>query len=49
MCLTPVLVCIRIAFPPYIVAVVCLTHALLSETNSNEEGIEKVFKKASGQ
>jgi hypothetical protein len=42
-CLTPVLVCIGIAFPPYIVAVVCIIHVLLSETDNNEEGIEKVF------
>jgi hypothetical protein len=42
-CLTPVLVCIKIAFSPFIVAVVCLTHVLLSETDNNEEGIEKNF------
>jgi hypothetical protein len=42
-CLTPVLVCIGIAFCPYIVAVVCLIHVLLSETDNNEKGIEKVF------
>jgi hypothetical protein len=44
-CLTPVLVCIGIAFSPYIVAVVCLICGLLSETDNNEEGIEKVFDK----
>jgi hypothetical protein len=37
--------CIRIAFSPYIVAVVCLIHVLLSETDNNEEEIEKVFDK----
>jgi hypothetical protein len=42
-CPTPVLVCIGIAFPPYIVAIVCLVHVLLSETDNNEEGTEKVF------
>jgi hypothetical protein len=42
-CLTPVLVSIGIAFSPYIVAVVYLIHVLLSETDNNEEGIEKVF------
>jgi hypothetical protein len=46
MCLTPVLVYIGITFPPYIVAVVCLIHVLLSETDNNEEGIEKVFDKS---
>jgi hypothetical protein len=45
-CLTPVLVCIEINFPPYIVGVVCLTHVLSSETDNNEEGIEKVFHKS---
>jgi hypothetical protein len=45
-CLTPVHVCIRIAFSSYIVAVVCLIHVLLSETDNNEEGIEKVFNKS---
>jgi hypothetical protein len=44
-CLTRVLLCIGIAFSPYIVAVVCLTHVLLSETDNNEEEIEKVFDK----
>jgi hypothetical protein len=39
-CLTSVLVCIGIAFSPYIVAVVFLVHVLLSETDNNEEGIE---------
>jgi hypothetical protein len=43
--LTPVLVCIGIAFSPYIVATVCLMHVLLSETDNNE-GIEKVFDKS---
>jgi hypothetical protein len=46
MCLTLVLVCIGIAFSPYIVAVVCLIHVLLSETDNNEEEIEKVFDKS---
>jgi hypothetical protein len=41
---TPVLVCIGIAFSPYIVGVVCITHVLLSETGNNE-GIEKIFNK----
>jgi hypothetical protein len=42
--LTPVLVCIkRIPFSPYIDAAVCVIHVLLSETDNNEEGIEKVF------
>jgi hypothetical protein len=45
-CLTPVLVCIEIAFSPYIVAVVCRIHVLLSETDNNEEGIEKIFDKS---
>jgi hypothetical protein len=45
-CLTPVLVCVGIAFSPYIVAVVCLVHALLSETDNNEEGIKKFFDKS---
>jgi hypothetical protein len=45
-CLAPVLVCIGIAFSPYIVAVVCLVHVLSSETDNNEEGIEKVFDKS---
>jgi hypothetical protein len=40
--LTPVLGSTRIAFSPYIIAVVCLIHVLSSETNSNEEGTEKV-------
>jgi hypothetical protein len=40
--LTRVLVCIGIAFFPYIVAVLCLIHVLLCETKNNE-GIEKVF------
>jgi hypothetical protein len=44
--LTPVLVCIKIAFSPYIVAVVCLIHVLLSETDNNEEGIEIVLDKS---
>jgi hypothetical protein len=38
-----------IALSLYIVAVVCLIHVLLSETDNNEEGIEKVFKKACGE
>jgi hypothetical protein len=46
MCLTPVLLCIRIAFSPYIVAVVCLIRVFLSETDNNEEGIEEVFDKS---
>jgi hypothetical protein len=45
-CLTPRFVCIGIAFSPCIVAVVCLIRALLSETDNNEEGIEKVFDKS---
>jgi hypothetical protein len=45
-CLTTVLICIRIAFSPYIVTAVCLIHVLLSETNNNEEGTEKVFNKS---
>jgi hypothetical protein len=45
-CLTPALVCIGIAFSPYIVVVVCIIHVLLSETDNNEEGIEKVFYKS---
>jgi hypothetical protein len=45
-CLTPVLACISIASSPYIVAVVCLIHELLSETDNNEEGIERVFNKS---
>jgi hypothetical protein len=44
--LTPVVVCIRIAFSPKIVAVVCLIHILLSESNDNAEGIGKVFDKS---
>jgi hypothetical protein len=35
--------CIRIAFSPYIVAVVCLIHVLLSKTDNNGGGIEIVF------
>jgi hypothetical protein len=30
----------------FIVAVVCLVHVLLYETDNNEEGIEKVFDKS---
>jgi hypothetical protein len=45
-CLTPVLVCIGIGFSPHIVAVVCLICVLLSETDNDEEGIEKVFNKS---
>jgi hypothetical protein len=45
-CLTPVPVCIRITFPPCIVAIVFLIHVLLSETNNNEEGIKNVFNKS---
>jgi chemotaxis receptor (MCP) glutamine deamidase CheD len=41
--LTLVLVCVGIAVFPYIVAVVGLIHVLLSETDNNEKGIEKVF------
>jgi uncharacterized protein YggT (Ycf19 family) len=37
-------VCIGIAFPPWVVAVVCLIYVLISVTD-NEEGIEKVFDK----
>jgi hypothetical protein len=32
-----------IAFSPYIVAVVCIMHVLLFETDNSEEGIEKGF------
>jgi hypothetical protein len=35
-----VLVCTGISFSPHIVAIVCLTHLLLSETVNNEERIE---------
>jgi hypothetical protein len=35
-----------IAFSPKIVAIVCLIHILLSETDKNEEGIQKVFDKS---
>jgi hypothetical protein len=45
-CLTPVLVCIGIAFPPHIVVVVHLIRVLLSEADNNEEGTEKVFDKS---
>jgi hypothetical protein len=45
-CLTPVLVCIGIAFSPYTVAVVCLMHVFLSETDNNEEVTEKVLDKS---
>jgi hypothetical protein len=45
-CLTPVPVCIGIAFSPDIVAVLCLIHVLLSETINNEEEIEKIFDKS---
>jgi hypothetical protein len=44
-CLTPVLVCIGIAFSPYVVAVSALYTYFLSETENSEEGIEKVFGK----
>jgi hypothetical protein len=44
--LTPVLVCIGIAFSPYIVAVVCLIHVLLSETDNNKGGIQKILDKS---
>jgi hypothetical protein len=37
------LVCTRIFFSPYIVAVICLINVLLSEINNNDEAIEKVF------
>jgi hypothetical protein len=45
-CLTPVLECIGIAFSPYTVAVICLMHVLLSETDNSEKGIEKVLDKS---
>jgi hypothetical protein len=44
--LTPLLVCIRISFSSYIVAIVCIIHVYLSETDNNEERIEKVFDKS---
>jgi hypothetical protein len=44
--LAPVLICIGIAFSPYIVAVVCLINVHLSETHKNEEAIEKGFSKS---
>jgi hypothetical protein len=37
--------CTGIVFSPYTVAVVCLIHVLLSQTDNNEEGIQKVFDK----
>jgi hypothetical protein len=45
-CLRPVLVCIGIDFSPNIVAIVCLTNVLLTETDNSDEGIEKVFDKS---
>jgi hypothetical protein len=48
-CLTTVLVCIGIAFSPYIVAIVCLIHVihvLLPETDDNEEGIGNLLDKS---
>jgi hypothetical protein len=42
-CLTPVLVCIGIAFSSYIVAVVCIKHVHLSETDISEQGTAKVL------
>jgi hypothetical protein len=45
-CLTPVLVCIRIAFFPYIVAVVCLIHVLLYETDNSEKELRNLSIKA---
>jgi hypothetical protein len=36
-CLTPLLVCVGTAFHPHIVAAVHLIHAVLSETDNNEE------------
>jgi hypothetical protein len=44
-CFTPVPLCIGIGFSSHIVAIVCLIHVFLSETNNNEEGTEKVFDK----
>jgi hypothetical protein len=41
-----VLVCIAIAFSSCSVAILCCIHALLPETDSNEEGIKKVFDKS---
>jgi hypothetical protein len=38
-------VCIGIDFSPYIFAVVCLIHILLTETDNSEE-IEKLFDKS---
>lgn len=43
--LTPLLSSNEIAFSRYIVAIVCHVYVLLSETDSNGEGIEKVFNK----
>jgi hypothetical protein len=40
-CLRPLLLYIGIAFSLYVAAVVCIIHVLLSETDNNEEGIEK--------
>jgi hypothetical protein len=46
-CLTPVLVCIGNVFSP---CNVCLpSHVLLSETDNNAEGIEKVVNKGCGE
>jgi hypothetical protein len=39
--LKPVLVRVEITFSPHIVAVVCLIHVLLSETDNNEEDFHK--------
>jgi hypothetical protein len=44
--LTPIFEFIGTDFSPYIVAVVCLIHVNLSQTNRNEEEIEKVFDKS---
>jgi hypothetical protein len=45
-CLTPVLVCTRMAFSHYTVAVVCLLHVLLSKIDNNGEGNENFFHKS---
>lgn len=45
-CLTPPLACVGFAFCPYIVAVVCLTHVLLSETDNDDEETDKVLEKS---
>jgi hypothetical protein len=46
--LTPVFVCIAIAFSPHTVALVCLVPGLLSETDNNEEGFGKFLITAVG-